>query len=215
MPWQDSSPASFLAATCPKRAWEGEEPFPFFCVFWIAISKNSLYFGFGLWRLHKLLLFVVFLICSFHTSVREIVGTNRTSETQDFMQMKSPHWVCGRDSATCSTRKRQTMEWRRTGSGIKSVRSWIREISRSDLSQTPPTSQKPGSVRRKIKKKRVAVTWHKQELCYCILTKFQYYFGSVMSMAWVSELGTALRTQKKHSLTKEWSATLKEKLYIR
>lgn len=154
MPWQDSSPASFLAATCPKRAWEGEEPFPFFCVFWIAISKNSLYFGFGLWRLHKLLLFVVFLICSFHTSVREIVGTNRTSETQDFMQMKSPHWVCGRDRATCSTRKRQTMEWRRTGSGIKSVRSWIREISRSDLSQTPPTSQKPGSVRRKWKKKK-------------------------------------------------------------
>lgn len=203
MPWQDSSPASFLAATCPKRAWEGEEPFPFFCVFWIAISKNSLYFGFGLWRLHKLLLFVVFLICSFDTSVREIVGTNRTSETQDFMQMKSPHWVCGRDRATCSTRKRQTMEWRRTGSGIKSVRSWIREISRSDLSQTPATSQKPGSVRRKWKKKE----WQWPGTSRSCATAFSQSFSTTLdpSCQWHESVSWEQRSELRKSTASQKS----------
>lgn len=87
-------------------------------------------------------------------TVRGIVGTNRTFEKQGFIQMKPPHWACGRDKATCSVGRRQTKGWRGIGSGIKSLHSWIREIAHSGLSQTPAVSQKPVSLRRKCKKKR-------------------------------------------------------------
>lgn len=205
----------FLAATCPEEALRRGRALPISSVSSEFLSLRIIFtLDLDLEGSTSSTVCCFLICCSLHTSVKEIVGTNRTSENQGFIQMKPPHWVCGRDRATCSMGRRHTMGWRGIGSGIKSVHSWIRDIAHSGLSQTPPASQKPGSVRRKCKKGRVAVTWHKQELIP--------HSQKVSSLLWIHHVNgvnewtvSSSQNSEMYSLTKWCSATLKEKLYIR
>lgn len=215
VPWQDSSPASFFWQQPAQRGPEkGKSP-----------SLSSVSFELLFLRI----LFTLDLDFEGSTSFYCLLFLNmqfshqckgNCGNQQDFWNTR----FYADEVTTLSTWKGQghLFNKEKTDNGVKKDRLWHKVCSflnQRDFSLWLITDSsclsKTWFSQEEMKKKRAAMTWHKQELCYCILTKFQYYFVSVMSMAWVSELGTVLRTQKKHSLTKGWSATLKEKLYIR
>lgn len=191
-----------LAATCPQRGpGRGKHLSSFVfllgplnCCLWEFLFTLDLDSA----RLHELLLFFSLLIfCSYHMGVRYgqcKVNWEKQEQGfwQAFIQMEPLHWACSMGWGHLVGRKLK-MGRRVIGSGRKSVHSWISELAHSSLSQSPTASQKRCLVRRTGEKRRVAVTWHKQELSYCILTKFHHYFGSIMSTVWVRELGTVLR----------------------
>lgn len=184
-----------------KRPWEGETPFLLRLSsrsFELLSLRISLHFGLGFSKAPWASTVFSFLIfCSYHIGVR--YGQRKVNwEKQEqgfwqaFIQMEPLHWACSMGWGHLAGR-RPKMGRRGIGSGRKSVHSWISELAHFGLSQSPAASQKHCLLRRTGEKRRVAVTWHKQELSYCILTKFHHYFGSIMSTMWDREPGTVLR----------------------